>query len=133
MEWIVEVVNVKKIYRMGRVEVPALNGVNLKVKRGEFMSVMGSSGSGKTTLLNLIGALDRPTAGKVFIKGVDISRLNDNELAELRNREIGFVFQFFNLIPRMTALGTSHGLCWSSTQGKEEKGKGTPRNSWVGR
>ncbi|MFQ6080213.1 MAG: ABC transporter ATP-binding protein [Candidatus Bathyarchaeia archaeon] len=104
MEWIIEVVNVKKIYRMGKVGVPALNAVNLRVKKGEFMSVMGPSGSGKTTLLNLVGALDRPSEGRVLIKGVDVSRLNDDELAELRNREIGFVFQFFNLIPRMTAL-----------------------------
>ena len=104
MEWIIEVVNVTKIYRMGEVEVPALNGVNLGVKTGEFMSVMGPSGSGKTTLLHLIGALDRPTEGRVLIKGVDISTLSDDELAELRNREIGFVFQFFNLIPRMTAV-----------------------------
>ena len=104
LAWIVELVNVRKVYKMGEVEVPALNGVNLKVKTGEFMSVMGSSGSGKTTLLNLIGALDRPTEGKVFINGVDISGLDDDELARLRNREIGFVFQFFNLIPRMTAM-----------------------------
>ena len=102
--WIVELVNVRKVYKMGEVEVPALNGVNLKVKTGEFMSVMGSSGSGKTTLLNLIGALDRPTEGKVFINGVDVSGLDDDELARLRNREIGFVFQFFNLIPRMTTV-----------------------------
>lgn len=104
MEWIIEAINVKKIYRMGDVEVPALNGVSLKVRDGEFMSIMGASGSGKTTLLNLMGALDRPTEGKVLIKGIDISKLSDDELAELRNREIGFVFQFFNLIPRMTAL-----------------------------
>lgn len=103
-EWIIEAVNVKKIYKMGEVEVPALNGVSLKVRAGEFMSIMGASGSGKTTLLNLMGALDRPTEGKVLIKGIDISKLSDDELAELRNREIGFVFQFFNLIPRMTAL-----------------------------
>lgn len=89
---------------MGDVDVSALNGVDLQVESGEFMSIMGASGSGKTTLLNLIGALDRPTEGKVRIKGTDISRLNDDELAELRNREIGFVFQFFNLVARMSAL-----------------------------
>jgi len=89
---------------MGKLDVSALNGVNLRVEAGEFMSIMGPSGSGKTTLLNLIGALDRPTEGKVLIKGTDISGLNDNELAELRNREIGFVFQFFNLMARMSAL-----------------------------
>jgi len=89
---------------MGKLDVSALNGVNLRVEAGEFMSIMGPSGSGKTTLLNLIGALDRPTEGKVLIKGTDILGLNDNELAELRNREIGFVFQFFNLMARMSAL-----------------------------
>jgi len=104
MQWIVEVANVRKIYNMGTLEVLALNGVNLRVETGEFMSIMGSSGCGKTTLLNLIGALDRPTEGKVIIKGTDISLLNDDELAELRNREIGFIFQFFNLIPRTTAV-----------------------------
>ena len=104
MEWIVEVVNAKRIFRIGDLEVRALNGVDMKIKEGEFMSIMGPSGSGKSTLLNLIGALDKPTEGKVLIRDTDISKLNDDELAELRNREIGFVFQFFNLIPRMTAL-----------------------------
>jgi putative ABC transport system ATP-binding protein len=89
---------------MGKLDVSALDGVNLRVEAGEFMSIMGPSGSGKTTLLNLIGALDRPTEGKVLIKGTDISKLSDDELAELRNREIGFVFQFFNLVARMSAL-----------------------------
>ncbi|MCS7098651.1 MAG: ABC transporter ATP-binding protein [Candidatus Methanomethyliaceae archaeon] len=85
-------------------EYPALRGVNLKVKRGEFLAVVGPSGSGKSTLLNLLGALDRPTKGKVIIDGIDISRLNDNQLAEIRNRKIGFIFQTFNLIPYMNAL-----------------------------
>ncbi len=101
---VIETQNLKKSYRMGEVDVSALNGVDLRVEAGEFMSIMGPSGSGKTTLLNLIGALDRPTEGKVFIKGTDIAGLNDDELAELRNREIGFVFQFFNLVARMSAL-----------------------------
>jgi putative ABC transport system ATP-binding protein len=101
---VIETQNLKKRYRMGDVDVSALNGVDLRVETGEFMSIMGPSGSGKTTLLNLIGALDRPSEGKVRIKGTDISRLNDDELAELRNREIGFVFQFFNLVARMSAL-----------------------------
>lgn len=101
---VIETQNIKKVYWMGKLKVSALNGVNLRVETGEFMSIMGSSGSGKTTLLTLIGALDRPTEGKVLIKGIDISRLNDDELAELRNREMGFVFQFFNLIPQMTAV-----------------------------
>jgi len=101
---VIETKNLKKRYRMGKLDVSALNGVNLQVEAGGFMCIMGPSGSGKSTLLNLLGALDRPTEGKVFIKGTDIAKLNDDELAELRNREIGFVFQFFNLIHRMSAL-----------------------------
>ena len=104
MSAVIETQNLKKKYQMGTLDVSALSGVNLRVEAGEFMSIMGPSGSGKTTLLNLIGALDKPTEGKVLIRGTDISRLNDDELAELRNREIGFVFQFFNLMARMSAL-----------------------------
>ena len=89
---------------MGTLDVSALNGVDLRIEAGEFMSIMGASGSGKTTLLNMIGALDRPTEGRVLIKGTNIAELNDDKLAELRNREIGFVFQFFNLMARMSAL-----------------------------
>ena len=99
---VVEAVNLKKTYMLGKVPVEALRGVNLKVEEGEFLAILGPSGSGKSTLLNMIGALDKPTEGKVFIGGVDISTLNDNQLADLRRR-IGFVFQFFNLIPRLTA------------------------------
>jgi len=99
---IVEAVNLKKTYMLGKVPVNALQGVNLKVESGDFLAVLGPSGSGKSTLLNLIGALDKPTEGKMLIEGVDISTLNDNQLADLRRR-IGFVFQFFNLIPRFTA------------------------------
>jgi len=102
MAAVVEAVNLKKTYMLGKVPVEALRGVNLKVETGEFLAVLGPSGSGKSTLLNLIGALDKPTDGTVLIDGVDISRLNDNQLANLR-RGIGFVFQFFNLIPRLTA------------------------------
>jgi putative ABC transport system ATP-binding protein len=101
---VIETQNLKKRYQMGEVYVSALNGVDLRVEAGEFMSIMGPSGSGKTTLLNLIGALDRPTEGKVLIKGTNIATFNDNKLAELRNREMGFVFQFFNLMARMSAL-----------------------------
>ena len=101
---VVETVNLRKTYMLGKVPVNALQGVNLKVENGDFLAILGPSGSGKSTLLNMIGALDKPTEGKVFIEGVDVSTLNDNELADLR-REIGFVFQFFNLIPRLTARG----------------------------
>jgi len=99
---IVEAVNLKKTYMLGKVPVNALRGVNLKVESGDFLSILGPSGSGKSTLLSLIGALDKPTEGKMLIEGVDVSTLNDNQLADLRRR-IGFVFQFFNLIPRFTA------------------------------
>jgi len=99
---IIEAANLKKTYLLGKVPVEALRGVNLKVENGDFLAVLGPSGSGKSTLLNLIGALDKPTSGKMLIEGVDVSTLNDNQLADLRRR-IGFVFQFFNLIPRFTA------------------------------
>jgi putative ABC transport system ATP-binding protein len=99
---IVEAVNLKKTYMLGKVPVEALRGVNLKVESGDFLAILGPSGSGKSTLLNLIGALDKPTEGKMIIEGVDISTLSDNQLTDLRRR-VGFVFQFFNLIPRFSA------------------------------
>ncbi len=103
MTTIVEAIDLKKTYMLGKVPVEALRGLNLKVESGEFLAILGPSGSGKSTLLNLIGALDKPTSGKLLIEGVDISTLNDNQLTDIR-RKIGFVFQFFNLIPRFTAL-----------------------------
>jgi putative ABC transport system ATP-binding protein len=99
---VVEAVNLKKTYLLGKVPVEALRGINLKVERGEFVAILGPSGSGKSTLLNLVGALDKPTEGKLLIDGVDVSTLNDNQLTSIRLK-IGFVFQFFNLIPRFTA------------------------------
>jgi len=99
-----ELRDVTKVYDATAVAAVALRGVSLKVEEGEFTSIVGPSGSGKSTLLNLMGTLDVPTSGKVFIDGVDTSKLSDSELAGLRNRKIGFVFQSFNLIPRMTAL-----------------------------
>ena len=97
-----EAVNLKKTYMLGKIPVEALRGVNLRVEKGDFLAVLGPSGSGKSTLLNLIGALDKPTSGRLLIDGVDVSTLSDNRLADLRLK-IGFVFQFFNLIPRFTA------------------------------
>lgn len=100
---VVEAVNLRKTYTIGKIPVEALQGITLRVEKGEFLSILGPSGSGKSTLLNLIGALDKPSSGKLLVDGVDLSTLNDNQLAEVRMK-IGFVFQFFNLIPRLTAL-----------------------------
>ena len=102
MALIVEAVDLKKTYMLGKVPVEALRGVNLKAESGDFLAILGPSGSGKSTMLNLIGALDKPTSGRLLIDGVDISTLNDNQLSDLR-RGVGFVFQFFNLIPRLNA------------------------------
>lgn len=96
--------NVEKVYESGGYHTVALSGVSFRIDFKEFVCIMGPSGSGKSTLLNLIGALDRPSKGRIFIDGVDISQLNDYALAELRNRKIGFIFQTFNLIQRMSAL-----------------------------
>ncbi len=104
MEKIIELVNVKKAYRIGNIVTWGLRGVDLVVYRGDYISVMGPSGSGKSTLLNMIGLLDVPTEGKVFIDGIDTSKLSSKKLAYLRNRKIGFVFQQFNLISRFTVL-----------------------------
>jgi len=101
---IVRVKGVEKIYVMGKVEVEALKGIDLEVRTGEYMSIMGPSGSGKSTLFNMIGGLDKPTDGKVYIEEVDIAQLDAYELAWLRCRKIGYIFQTFNLIPVMTAL-----------------------------
>jgi putative ABC transport system ATP-binding protein len=101
---IVRVEGVKKTFKMGKQLVHALRGVNLEIYAGEYLSIMGSSGSGKTTLFNMIGGLDKPTEGKVFIDEVDISQLDAYELAWLRNRKIGYIFQTFNIIPTLTAL-----------------------------
>ncbi|MDI6860155.1 MAG: ABC transporter ATP-binding protein [Methanocellales archaeon] len=100
----IRTINLVKTYKMGEIEVPALRGVDLEINKGDFVAIEGPSGSGKSTLLNMIGCLDRPTSGTVFIDGVDISLLTDKELAEIRMDKIGFVFQQFNLIHTLNAL-----------------------------
>lgn len=103
-DYSIKTINLTKIYNEKATKVYALQDVNIEVSRGEFVAVCGPSGSGKSTLLNLLGALDRPTSGKVLIDGIDVYKLSDDKLAELRNRKIGFVFQSYNLINRTTVL-----------------------------
>ena len=100
----IEVENVTKVYHMGEIEVHALRGVSLQIEKGDFLTIMGPSGSGKSTLMNVLGCLDSPTEGSYYLHGQDVSRLADTQLAHIRNKEIGFVFQQFNLLPRTTAL-----------------------------
>lgn len=100
---IIHIEGLKKLYRMGGTQVNALNGVTLSICRNEYVAIMGPSGSGKSTLMNILGCLDTPSGGKYILNGTDVSEMGDNELAQVRNREIGFVFQSFNLLPRYSS------------------------------
>lgn len=102
---VIDMKNITKVYRIGDIKVNALRGADLIIRKGEFVAIMGPSGSGKSTLMNIIGALDIPTSGTYFLEDIDISRLNDNQLAEIRNKKIGFVFQTFNLLSKSNIMG----------------------------
>ena len=124
-ECIVRTRDVQRVYWMGRVEVHALRGVTLEVAKGEYLSIMGPSGSGKTTLFNMIGGLDKPSSGKVYIEEVDVASLDTYELAWLRCRKIGYIFQTFNIIPVMTALeNVTLPMIFGGMFGKEAEEKG---------
>ncbi len=103
-DYVVDANNLTKVFTMGDIEVHALRGLSAQIKRGEVLSIMGPSGSGKTTLMNILGCLDRPTSGEYCLDGESVASLKDEQLAEIRNRKVGFVFQSFNLLPRSTAL-----------------------------
>jgi putative ABC transport system ATP-binding protein len=102
-----ELENITKVYKAGQTEIPALRGISCRIESGEMVSIIGPSGSGKSTLMNIIGCLDKPTSGRYRLDGTEVSKLNDNQLAEIRNKKIGFVFQSFNLLSRTTALANA--------------------------
>src|SRR4051812_10909520 len=130
---VLDIRNVRKIYGQGETEVQALRGVTLTVDRGDYVAIMGSSGSGKSTLMNILGCLDIPTTGRYLLDGVDVSRLNDRQLALVRNRRIGFVFQSFNLIARTTALANVElPLAYAGIKSAERRRRGRAALNMVG-
>ncbi len=130
---IIRTQNLCKNYYLGRNVVPALRNVNIEVARGEFVAIMGPSGSGKSTLMNLLGCLDRPTSGVYILDGIPVSQMSTNELADIRNQKIGFIFQSFNLLPRMTALeNVELPLVYSGISSAERRQRATQALAMVG-
>lgn len=121
---VIDIRNITKTYQMGKLELKVLKGISLTIYEGEFVSIMGPSGSGKSTLMNILGALDTPTSGEYFLDGVDVSRLDEKELATIRNKKIGFVFQNFNLLKRTSALRQVElPLIYGGTRNRSKKAK----------
>ena len=121
---LIEIKNLTKNYSMGKVDIPALQDINLQIDKNEYVSIMGPSGSGKSTLMNILGCLDTPTKGHYYFRNVDVSSLDDNALSAMRNKEIGFIFQNFNLLPRLNALqNVELPLIYAGIPGNERKEK----------
>jgi len=130
---VIQIRDLKKIYKMGSMLVHALNGVSFDINSNEYIAIMGPSGSGKSTLMNMIGCLDTPSSGTYILNGHDVSQLNDGELAEARNREIGFVFQTFNLLPRTNCLGNVElPLIYAGVKSAERKKRASDTLTKVG-
>ena len=133
MSAIIRIVDLHRAYEMGGERIRALDGVSLEIRRNEYVAIMGPSGSGKSTMMNLLGCLDTPSAGEYWLNGQEVSRLTDDDLARVRNREIGFVFQTFNLLPRATALhNVELPLVYAGAGAKERRGRASEALERVG-